>query len=136
MKKSVFLFAPVYLLLVNVVYGADPIGLDAGKNPGGHIAISNNPGEDFARVLKNTITILFAVGAMAFTIMIVWGAVSWILSGGDKEQIAGARKRITQAIIGLVLLSLSFVVMVVLGQILNINFLQTGSFQLPALYKK
>lgn len=65
--------------------------------------------------------------------MFVWGAVDWILSGGDKEKIASARKRITTAIIGLVLLSLTFVVMVVVGQILGIGSLFSGYFEIKGL---
>jgi hypothetical protein len=134
-KINYFLLLALFFF-VEKVHAADPIGLDPKKNPGGHLPISGDPGADFAKILKNTINILFAVGAMAFTIMIVWGAVDWILSGGDKEKIAGARKRIVTAITGLVLLSLSFVIMVVLGQILNIEFLQTGRFVIPALYNR
>jgi hypothetical protein len=66
-------------------------------------------------------------------IMIIWGAVDWIFSGGDKEKIAGARKRITQSIIGLVLLSSAFVIMLVLGQILGIGSLYSGQFTIKGL---
>jgi len=120
------------LLLTKTAYAANEIGLDPKKQPGG-VKISNNPGGDLAKVFKNSINILFAVGAMAFTIMIIWGAVDWILSGGDKEKIASGRRRITNAIIGLVILSLSFTIMVVVGQVLSINALQFGDFKIPGL---
>lgn len=84
-------------------------------------------------IFGNVITLFFAVGAIGFTIMIVWGAVDWILSGGDKEKVSGARKRITQAIVGLVILSLTFTIMLVAGQILSINALQYGDFRIPGL---
>jgi hypothetical protein len=84
-------------------------------------------------IFTNVITLFFTVGALGFTIMIIWGAVDWILSGGDKEKVANARKRITQAIVGLVVLSLSFVIMLVVGQILSIDALQYGRFNIPGL---
>lgn len=84
-------------------------------------------------LLRNVITLLFTGGAIGFTIMIIWGAVEWILSGGDKEKIAGARKRITTAITGLAILSLSFLIVVTAGQILSINALQFGDFKVPGL---
>jgi hypothetical protein len=65
--------------------------------------------------------------------MILWGAVDWILSGGDKEKVSNARKRITQAIIGLVILSLVFVIMAIAGQITGINALQSGAFKIPGI---
>lgn len=80
-------------------------------------------------IIKNVIVLFFSVGAVAVTVMLLWGAVEWILSGGDKEKVAAARKRITYALIGLALLSLTFVIMGIIGQILTIDFL--GSFNIP-----
>lgn len=92
-----------------------------------------NQGTLVKTIFSNVITLFFTVGAIAFTIMIIWGGVDWILSGGDKEKVANARKRITQAIVGLVVLSLSFVIMLVAGQILSIDALQYGKFVIPGL---
>jgi hypothetical protein len=95
--------------------------------------IAANAGESLRNLINSTITILFTIGGIGFTIMIVWGSVNWILSGGDKEKIAGARKQITTAIIGLALLSVTFLVMLVAGQILGISSLHTGVFEIPGL---
>lgn len=102
-----------------------------GVQPGGGNAVN-----DLGTVVNNTITLFFTIGGIGFVIMILWGAVDWILSGGDKEKLAGARKRITTAIIGLVLLSLTFIIMLVLGQILGISSLYTGKFNIPGLLQK
>lgn len=72
-------------------------------------------------IVVNVIGIFFAVGGIGVVIYFVWGAVDWILSGGDKEKIANARKKMTHAIIGLVLLSLSFVIINIIGQIVGFN---------------
>lgn len=133
MKIIKFFLACLGLLAVKTAYAANEIGLDASKFKNG-VVISKDPGSDLAKVFKNFLNILFVVGAMGFIVMFVWGAVDWILSGGDKEKIAGARKRIVTAITGLVLLSLSYVITVVIGQILNIEFLKTGVFIVPTLY--
>lgn len=95
--------------------------------------ITNDAGKDLGTLVTNTITLFFAIGGIGFIIMILWGAVDWILSGGDKEKIAGARKRITTAIIGLILLSLAFTVMTVIGQIAGIESLKSGNFQIKGL---
>lgn len=68
-------------------------------------------------VLGNIITIIFTVAAVVFVIMFLWAGLSMILSGGDKEAVAKARGRITWAIVGIVLLSLAFVIFRVLGTI-------------------
>lgn len=111
------------------------IGLDAKKQPGGINLTSNNPDELLGSVFKNSIVLLFTVGALGFIIMFVWGAVDWILSGGDKEKIAGARKRIVTAIIGLVLLALTFVITTIIGQILGLKTLRQFEFDIPQLTK-
>ncbi len=72
-------------------------------------------------IVTNVITLFFTVGGLGVVIYFVWGAVDWILSGGDKEKIAGARKKMTNAIIGLVLLSLSYVIINIIGAVVGFN---------------
>lgn len=125
----------IFLFLSNSAYAQ--VGLKRDRAPGGIIVPERGEsGGALGNLVKNTITIFFSVGALGFVIMFLWGAVNWILSGGDKEKIAGARKRITTAIIGLVLLSLTFVVMLVIGQILGIKSLYEFDFQIPGLLQK
>jgi len=123
-------------LLTNPALAAD-IGLPKTSQQDRGIKVPDvqDPVEVFGAVFTNIIVLLFTVGAIGFVIMFLWGAVDWILSGGDKEKIAGARKRITTAIAGLVLLSLTFVVMLVVGQILGLKPLYDFKFPIPRLSK-
>jgi hypothetical protein len=73
-------------------------------------------------LLNNVVGIFFAAGAIAFIIMFVWGAVQMILSGGDKEAISKARAKITWAIIGVILMSLSYFVFQLLEAITGFKF--------------
>ena len=93
----------------------------------------DDPVSTFGIVFQNVVLLFFTIGALGFIIYFLWGTVDWILSGGDKEKIAGGRKKITTAITGLVLLSLSFVIMQVLGQILGFGSLMGGGFYIPKL---
>lgn len=124
-----------YFLLAKTAYAANEIGLDPKSNPGGINVAKDmaDPGELLGTVFKNGIILLFTVGGLGFTIMFVWGAIDWILSGGDKEKIAGARKRIVTAITGLVLLSLTFVVATVIGHLLGLDSLRLLKFDIPKL---
>jgi hypothetical protein len=128
--------ATAFLFMSKTVYGAN-IGLDPSRQVGGvEVKKYLSPGGTgtlLGNLVRNTMILLFTVGALGFTIMIIWGGVSWILSGGDKEKVAGARKRITTAIIGLVILSLTFVIMVIVGQVTGIGSLTTGKFNVPGL---
>lgn len=79
-------------------------------------------GGGLALVLSNIIQIIFVLGGIAAVFMLVFGAVQWILSAGDKDKVAQARSRITYAIIGIILLALSFVILGVIGQVTNFVF--------------
>ncbi len=67
--------------------------------------------------LTNIVTIIYTIAGIIFVFMMILGAFQWITSGGDKEGIEKARKRITNAIIGLVLLAVTFLIVGVIGQI-------------------
>lgn len=87
---------------------------------------ANNPetgGVQFATrvaVLWRTIVIL---GGLAFLIYLLWGGISWITAGGDKNKIDEARQKITQALIGLAILASSYVIILFIEQALGINLL-------------
>ncbi len=61
---------------------------------------------------------LVFVGAGLFVLYhLIFGALEWIQSGGDKEKVEKARKRITTAVTGLVILFVVLAVVVLLEQI-------------------
>ncbi|HYD34892.1 MAG TPA: hypothetical protein VD999_02395 [Vitreimonas sp.] len=75
--------------------------------------LGNNPAqaESGATFMSYFIVIwrgLIAVGALAVIIYFLWGGLEWIYAGGDSGKIQKARDKITNAIIGMVLLVGSF----------------------------
>lgn len=91
-------------------------------NPPPEVAVLGRGDKGINTLLGNIIGLFFAAGAIAFIIMFVWGAVQMILSGGDKEAITKARSKITWAIIGVVLMSLSYFVFQLLEAITGFKF--------------
>jgi hypothetical protein len=85
-------------------------------------------------VIRNAIALIFAFSSIIFVFIFFWGVVDWIWAGGDKEGIAKARQKITQSIIGLVLLSLSFAIMAIISQITSINLV--GDIVLPSFMNR
>lgn len=69
-----------------------------------------------SQFLSNFIALLFGIAAVVLIFMIIWGAFDWTTSGGDKEKLASAQKRIINAIIGILLFSLAFAAITVLGR--------------------
>lgn len=135
-----FFILIIFILTITLTTVASPANAQLGitrKNQtsgmGLPVPAAGNSASTLSTIIRNIVTLFYSIGALGFTIMIIWGSVDWILSGGDKEKVAGGRKRITTAITGLVVLSLSFLFMVIAGQVLSIDALQFGKFQIPGL---
>lgn len=75
-------------------------------------------------VVGRTLTIFLIIGVMASLIFIIWGAMQWTSSGGDKSKVTAARSKITFAIVGLVVMLLSFGILAIMGRFFGVNLLQ------------
>lgn len=73
------------------------------------------------KIILMGVTILLIGAIVLAFLMLLWGGVAYILSGGNKEKTAAARKRITYAIIGLMLALLSLFIFRVLGNVLGFD---------------
>lgn len=72
--------------------------------------------------LSKIIQLIYVAAGIIFVFMVLVSGVQWILSGGDKEAVGNAKKRLTWAIIGIVFLALAFVIIRVIGQITGFEF--------------
>ncbi|MBI3954713.1 hypothetical protein HY333_01580 [Candidatus Collierbacteria bacterium] len=64
------------------------------------------------------------VGGLAFLLYLVWGGLQWLTAGGDKGKIEEAQHKITNALIGLAILVLSFAVVLFVQAVFKINLLK------------
>jgi len=65
----------------------------------------------FATYFGNLWGGIMAVGGILVLVFFIWGAVEWIASGGDKGKVENARNRITQSIVGLIILIGSYIIL-------------------------
>jgi len=79
--------------------------------------------EYFQGLIPGLIGLLFVAGSIFFVFMMLWGAVTWIISGGDKAAIESARGRITSALVGIVLLLSTFALVKIIEAFFGINIL-------------
>lgn len=61
-----------------------------------------------SRLAAVGIQVFFVIAAIAVLIYLLWGAFEWITSGGDSDNIAKAQARMTNAVIGLILVIVAF----------------------------
>lgn len=76
--------------------------------------IGANPTTDLGNLMGVMLAILFTVAGLVALIYMLWGAINWITSGGDKEKLMKAQARIRNAVIGI------FVLIVVLAAFVTI----------------
>lgn len=86
--------------------------------------------DDISKFINAALRLAFIIALILVLVMLVWGAIEWIMSGGSKEGLEGARKRIIHALIGLAILAIAFAVVTLAGNFLGINLL--GQFEIPS----
>lgn len=84
----------------------------------------------FGGVVATVITIAFVLAVVIALGFLVYGGIKWILSGGDKAAVESARNTIVAAVVGLVIVFLSYFI---LNIVLGIFGLQLSQLQLPTL---
>lgn len=75
---------------------------------------AGDAGAGFGQFLGQILGGVFAIATLLVFMYLIWGAIEWISSGGDKSKVEKARNRITQAVIGLLVLASTLVIMVIL----------------------
>jgi hypothetical protein len=68
--------------------------------------------------------IIVTIGIVASLIFLLYAGVLWITSQGDKAKLDRARRTITYAIVGLIIILLSFTIVRIVGFLLGAQVLQ------------
>lgn len=96
-----------------------------------NLQISNAPNTDCQDVasgsedsvnelITNVVNIFSVIVGIVAVIMIIWGGLKYITSGGDSGNVTGAKNTILYAVIGLIIVALAQVIVrFVLGQATN-----------------
>jgi hypothetical protein len=66
---------------------------------------------------------LILVGGLATLLFLLWGALDWILAGGDEGKVSSARQKMTGAVIGLVILASTIAIVELIGGLIGIDLL-------------
>lgn len=125
------------VLLLAYVHAQSSVGTVFGspvKPPG---PAWSNPVEGLTTIIIWGIRMVLLVGIITVLVFLLWGAYDWITGGGDQEKLDKARSKLTNAVLGIVLMIVALgVFFTVSGDVLGI--LRRGSdgrwiFTLPAV---
>jgi len=92
---------------------------------------TNEQGVTVVGSIISSIGGLFFIFAFCLTFLyLLTGAVAWITSGGEKAKLEEARNKITNALVGLVIVAASYAVFALVGQFfgLDVKALKIPSF--------
>src|SRR3990170_3247205 len=79
-----------------------------------------------ATILTFMIRAFFIIAGLAALLYLLLGALAWVTSGGNKENVDKARDKITAAVVGLILIVAVLAIIVTLEQVVFGNRLCLG----------
>jgi len=84
------------------------------------------PGNILANILTLVIGFLTILSGLYFLVFFIIGAINWISSGGDANKVEEARKKLTNAAIGLTIVIASYSVTYIVSEVLGLPILRIG----------
>jgi len=87
----------------------------------------------FDQVVTFLIRMFFVVAGLVALIYLLLGALGWITSGGNKENVDKAREKIQAALIGIILIFVVLAIVGVIENLFNMGFGITRDIVFPKL---
>lgn len=105
------LLVPALVLGLSFVLAPQAVAQDdvsGGISGGAEAARGDDQGDSLTEIFRTVVNImLFLIGAVA-VIMLVIGGIRYVVSGGNQDQVTGAKNTIMYAIIGIVVAFLAY----------------------------
>ena len=79
-------------------------------------------------LVDNLIQLAFFAAGLAFFIMLLIGGIQWITVGGDPKALQAVRARITNALIGLLIVVAAFSIAIIIQTVLGISIVSGFCF--------
>ena len=118
-KLSIGISSFLYLFVAAPVFADDSVLNSSIKQAPGTIPANTSVGS----IITFLVAFIIIIATLAALLYIVIGALQWITSGGDKQRVADARNHIIAAVIGLIVIALSFVIINVIITALGLGTL-------------
>jgi hypothetical protein len=110
------------LLQVQIDIGNQAEGRLPGVTPGS----SADPAGGFARFLSGIFSAVMVISALMVLLYLLWGAFDWITAGSESGKTQKARDKMTNAVIGLVVLGAAVAIFQIVRMFLGLNFFSFG----------
>lgn len=124
--------ASLYLSLALPAFAAESIKLcpDAGTSLFGALCKGF---DTTSSVVNNIINLLLVVALLIALVYLIIGGIKWVLSGGDKTAVEGARNQVVAALVGLVIALAAFFIVRVVLNLFGVTGTD-GTFGIPKIF--
>src|SRR5258708_37585134 len=78
-------------------------------------------------LLSFGVTILLVISIVLTLFFLVLGGIDMITSGGDKQKVVNARHKLTYAVLGLLVVFLSFFIVNLIGSVFGVDLLNVNN---------
>lgn len=85
--------------------------------------------QDLEGVFENIVTLILGFGGIVLFIILIMGGFKFITAGGDPKAIEGAKKTLTYAIGGIILVAFSFLILRFISTFTGVDITQFTIFQ-------
>lgn len=100
-------------------------GPTTGYQPGG---TETSAVDTLTKIFSNGLGALTIFTGLMFILYFVMAGISWISSGGKQEQIEKAKKQMTNAAIGLIIVVAAYGIIYIIGKVLGIEILNPAKY--------
>lgn len=107
MKKHI-IFIALFLIQLPLTARADVNPLKSLKNVGDKAYNTTVAPQPIEVVVGNMVKIILSFVGIIFMILIIAGGIQWMTSGGNEQAIETAKKRIVNAVIALVIITVAY----------------------------
>lgn len=80
------------------------------------------PNVSISPIIQTGVSFLFVAAIILTLFFLIYGGIRWIVSGGNKEKVAQARQTLTYAVIGLIIVLLSFFIINTIFGLFGLEF--------------
>ncbi len=114
------------LLLAEKFENLGQIGKGEGFGPWANITETTNASSILAKVITNALGAMTIGAGIWFLFQAIIAGYNYLSAGGDKTKIENAGRRLTNSLIGLVLVAAAYGLLALIGTFLGIEFLNLG----------
>lgn len=106
---QLFVLAICFLPTTALALDASDTGLNETGQEAGYVTESGGS-PSLTYFIGYLVNVVLGLLGVAFLILVIYGGITWMLAGGDKEKVTSAKKILTNAVVGIVVVIAAYAI--------------------------